>query len=442
MKTYRSQDNQFETLNQKVKTNYKKLRRRNTLFSIFLVALLLISGASLFSFFTSNHEYTEKKVAYEEQIQTLQQERDDILSGKIATATKPFKDVLQDNLAGLKEYPIEENNYQVPIEGTNSRLTINKNNIFVSDNAKILDKEVKRKIYELNKQLAASTEGAQLEVVTVKNLPNGESIESYANTIFNQLGIGDKEKNNGVLYLIALEDREFRLEVGYGLEGLIPDGAASDIIEDSDVVDAFKDEAYSKGVTQVVDEVFSLMNTKTALVDSQIEALQGEKSSLVAGHWASLVGLVLLILIGLVFFINSLKIRGALKQLYQSYLAQTKTNTTENTIKVASIKQTELYALMLSEAGLFLTLGGLQRSITQGKLLKNPNAKRMAFGRVLVNDTLYGGDGHVLTTAYLLSNYNSSNWSKSDNDSSSGGGGSWGSFGGGSSGGGGASGGW
>lgn len=441
MKTYRSHANQSEHLNQKIVNNYRSIRKRSSILTGVFLIVMVISGLSLYQFFIANNQYEDKKTSYEAQIQTLQQEREDILSGKISVATKPFKEVLQENLAGLKEYPTAEDNYQVPIEGTNSSLTINKNNIFVSDNAKILDKETKQKIYDLNKQLAASTEGAQLEVVTVPQLPNGESIESYANTIFNQLGIGDKEKNNGVLYLIALEDREFRLEVGYGLEGLIPDGAASDIIDNSDVVDAFKDENYGKGVTQVVEEVFSLMNTKTALVDSQIDKLASEKSSLVVRHWAGLISLILVILVSFIIVIKSLKARRPLKNSYQDYLAQTTTGTVENETKVANIKQTDLYYIMLSGLAFAVTSKGIRKAITQGKLLKHPNAKRLMFGRVLVGDTLYAGDGHVLTTAYLLSNYNSKNWSD-NNNSGSGGGSSWGSFGGGSSGGGGASGGW
>ena len=83
-------------------------------------------------------------------------------------------------------------------------------------------------------------------------------------------------------------------------------------------------------------------------------------------------------------------------------------------------------------------MSGVKRSVIQGRLLKQPNAKKMGMGRVLIGDTLYGGYGQVLTYSYLSSNYNSAN----HNSSSGGSGGSWGSFGGGSSGGGGASGGW
>ena len=103
-------------------------------------------------------------------------------------------------------------------------------------------------------------------------------------------------------------------------------------------------------------------------------------------------------------------------------------------------KQTELYNILLSGLLIGLSVGGINRAITQGKLLQNPYAKKQRFGRILIGDTLYAGNGDILTTAYLASNYNSRNWS--NNDNGSGGGSSWGSFGGGSSGGGGASGGW
>ena len=209
-----------ERLQQEVVENYRKLRKRNGVFSLILVIVLLISGFGLFNLITSNG-YGDKKVAYDQQLTTLNQQREDILSGKKVTVNQSFKTTMNDNLANLKEYPKNVNNYDVAIKDTNGHLTINKNNIFVPDNAKMLSQKTKEKIYQLNKQLAASTNGAQFEVVTVPELPRGEDIESYANKIFNQLGIGDKNENNGVLYLVALDEREFRLEVGYGLEGLM-----------------------------------------------------------------------------------------------------------------------------------------------------------------------------------------------------------------------------
>lgn len=444
---YRSeQNNQPQQLNQRIVEHYRTLKRRNAIFIIILLWILL-SCVFLFSlFFITDNRYPEKLATYEQLLTTLEQERADIESGKVATVTKSFDVVLQENLAGLKEYPRKESNYSVSIKDTNSHLTINKNNIFVSDNAAILNDQTKQTIYDLNKQLAASTNGAQLEVVTVDNLPNGEDIESYANKIFNQLGIGNQEENNGVLYLIALEDREFRLEVGYGLEGLIPDGTADNIINDDQVVDAFKDEQYDTGVTQVLEQVFALMNTKTALVDSKINQVNAQKSSATFSHWLSFTLLLIFLLLSLFLIIKLTRAGKVLKQCYQDYHEQMAVYSNEiakedASLLIEKIKQTNFYYILLSGAFLISSKRSLHRAITRGKLLKNPTAQPKSFGRILIGDTLYSGNGDILTTAYLASNYNSSNWS--DNDSSgSGGGSSWGSFGGGSSGGGGASGGW
>lgn len=442
----RSSQNNHPSLNQQIINHYRSLKRRNEIVTVILLWVLLSCGFFFSLFFITDNHYPAKMASYDQQLQTLNQERADIESGKVAEATKSFDTILQDNLNHLKEYPQQENNYSISIDGTNSNLVINKNNIFVSDNAAMLDGPMKKKIYDLNKQLAASTNGAQLEVVTVRRLPNGEDIESYANKIFNQLGIGNKEENNGVLYLIALDDREFRLEVGYGLEGLIPDGTANNIINDDDVVDAFKDERYADGVNQVVDQVFSLMNTKTALVDSKINQVKEQQRSAKFSHWGLFSLLLLLMTLSLFFIIKLIRAKGTLKQAYNDYLEQMSAysksiDPNDPQFLQKKMKQTDFYYILLSGTFLILSKRSLRRAITRGKLLKNPAAQQKAFGRILIGDTLYSGNGDILTTAYLASNYNSSNWS--DNDSSgSGGGSSWGSFGGGSSGGGGASGGW
>ena len=94
-----------------------------------------------------------------------------------------------------------------------------------------------------------------------------------------------------------------------GLEGLIPDGKADDIINNDDVVDAFKDEDYDTGVSQVVDEVFGIMNTKTALVDSQIKNVESQRTKLMFFHWTGVVILGLLVFVSLLLVVNLLRAR-------------------------------------------------------------------------------------------------------------------------------------
>lgn len=443
------QQRNFDRLNKRAQETFQRLNRKSRIQQLCL-SLMLITCLGLLVLRllpANNQSYAENNQKYAAQIEQLESEKAAILSGDKEVATGNFKETLDENLANLKDYPEQNDLYTVNIKGTNASIRLNRNNLFISDNANMLNKETKKKIYDLNKQLAASTNGAQLQVVTVPELPSGESIESYAEKIFNQLGIGNKDENNGVLYLIALEDREFRLEVGYGLEGLITDSTADDIINDDDVVEDFGDEKYDAAVSQVVDEVFEIMNSKTALVDSQIAAITRTKRNSQLLFWLQIVILSIGILLFAGFLISSLRGRSLMKQHYQAFQTDLETfqrgrSAQEKTARITKIKRTPFYYLMMAGIGTIWSAGQVRNAIKRGKILaKYPKAKKQSMGRILVGDTLYGYNGDVITTAYLASHYNPSNHSDSGSGGS-GGGGSWGSFGGGSSGGGGASGGW
>jgi uncharacterized protein len=93
----------------------------------------------------------------------------------------------------------------------------------------------------------------EIAVVTIPNL-GGDSIENYANELFREWGIGTKENNNGVLLLVSKEDRQMRIEVGYGLEGALPDATASSIIR-NDITPLFKQNEYDAGIQTGVDKI-------------------------------------------------------------------------------------------------------------------------------------------------------------------------------------------
>ena len=98
----------------------------------------------------------------------------------------------------------------------------------------------RKQAHQLTQQLAAfeKRSGIQLVVVSVDNL-DGETIEEYGYQLGRHWGIGQKGKNNGVLLLIALDERKVRIEVGYGLEGALPDAIAANIIQ-TRILPAFK----------------------------------------------------------------------------------------------------------------------------------------------------------------------------------------------------------
>jgi uncharacterized protein len=101
---------------------------------------------------------------------------------------------------------------------------------YVSDYAGVIDANSKTALETYSARVEQST-GAQMAFVTVQSL-EGEAIEDVANDIFRGFGIGQKGKDNGVLLLLVSGDRRFRLEIGHGLEPILPDGLDGQILLD------------------------------------------------------------------------------------------------------------------------------------------------------------------------------------------------------------------
>jgi uncharacterized protein len=99
------------------------------------------------------------------------------------------------------------------------------------------------------------THGIEMAVVVVGSL-DGLSIEEFAEQLFNRWGIGKKNRDNGVLFLWSTGDRKVRVEVGYGLEGVLPDGKAGAIL-DAYVIPRFKDGEFDAGVVAGVEAVLA-----------------------------------------------------------------------------------------------------------------------------------------------------------------------------------------
>ncbi|WP_424033425.1 TPM domain-containing protein [Methylocella sp.] len=101
--------------------------------------------------------------------------------------------------------------------------------------------------------------GIQLVVATVNSL-DGDEIEPYANALFRDWKLGEKDKNNGVLLLIAPNQHRVRIEVGYGLEGTLTD-ALSKIIISNAMAPRFKAGDYGGGVERGVDDIITVLTT-------------------------------------------------------------------------------------------------------------------------------------------------------------------------------------
>ena len=104
--------------------------------------------------------------------------------------------------------------------------------------------------------------GAQMVIAIFPSL-DGESLEDFSIRLAERWRVGQKALDNGVILLVFAKDRKVRLEVGYGLEGAIPDAVAGQIIRDS-IGPAFREGRYASGLEAAVNAVFARIDATPA----------------------------------------------------------------------------------------------------------------------------------------------------------------------------------
>jgi uncharacterized protein len=157
----------------------------------------------------------------------------------------------------------------------------------VVDNANILSSSEQAALEQKLVALDDSTSN-QIAILTIKSL-NGEPIEEVANATFREWGIGNKKTKNGVLVLVAIEDRKIRIEVGYGLEGAIPDITANDIIN-NDIKPNFKQTKYFDGLNAAIDNL-----SKAAA--GEYHVAREKKTTKGNGGGGSILGIIIIVII-------------------------------------------------------------------------------------------------------------------------------------------------
>jgi len=148
---------------------------------------------------------------------------------------------------------------------------------FVNDYTDTIGGEQKQSLENKLSQIEKST-GNEIAIVIIKNL-QGDTIENFAEKLFKDWGIGKEKKDNGVLILVAKEDREMRIEVGYGLEGALTDAQSNWIINQV-MKPAFRNNDFYKGIDEAADKIIaatqgenipSLSTTKNERKNSDID---------------------------------------------------------------------------------------------------------------------------------------------------------------------------
>ncbi|MCB2293223.1 TPM domain-containing protein [Clostridium algoriphilum] len=151
---------------------------------------------------------------------------------------------------------------------------------YVNDYAKVIDNNSAQYILSVGRELEAKT-GAEATVVVVDSL-QGETIETYANGIFRSWGIGQKDKNNGLLILLSMKEKQWRVEVGTGLEGAVTDIYSARVMNEL-AVPKFKQGKYGEGFkaaySTLADNIAKEYNVKLEKNVNVQQINQNEKGS-------------------------------------------------------------------------------------------------------------------------------------------------------------------
>jgi uncharacterized protein len=136
----------------------------------------------------------------------------------------------------------------------------------VVDQAGVLSPVVRSNVAAQSKELEEKS-GIQLVVATARSLPGGD-IETYANQLFRAWQLGQAQKNNGILLLVAPNERKVRIEVGYGFEGTLTDAVSSTIISGA-IIPHFKRGDFSGGVEAGVRGIIAVLRTDSSQWQAQ-----------------------------------------------------------------------------------------------------------------------------------------------------------------------------
>lgn len=141
---------------------------------------------------------------------------------------------------------------------------------WVSDFAGVISQDQKEKISALISELEVKT-SAEIAVVTQKTIAPYDEFQ-YAQMLFDQWKIGKQGKDNGVLILVAVEERAWRIHTGYGVEGILPDAVCSRIGQEQ-MVPFLRDGDYSQGIYSAVAAIADIISKDAAVSLSHLEGV-------------------------------------------------------------------------------------------------------------------------------------------------------------------------
>jgi uncharacterized protein len=163
----------------------------------------------------------------------------------------------------------------------------------VNDFANVISPQYEQKLTQITGELLKKTE-VPVVVVTVPDI-GGEDYNEYANRLYETWGIGKKGDNRGVLVFVTLKERKMRIETGYGIEGLIPDGLAGEI-RDKYMIPYLKQDRFGEGILNGTLAIANIIaeDAKVSLTGQMPVQRPPRRRSLFAGLFPIIIFLLLL----------------------------------------------------------------------------------------------------------------------------------------------------
>ncbi len=177
----------------------------------------------------------------------------------------------------------------------------------VSDWAGIMSEDAKSRLEEILGDFEEKT-GNQIAVATFTTL-EGDSLEDFSIRLAEKWKIGQKGKDSGIILLIIKDDRLVRIEVGYGLEGVIPDAVASQIIRGV-IVPSFQKGDFDGGITLAVQTMIRIISGENSAIPEENKIRSGSMAYLLNIRAIKTTIIVIFILIVLLFIIDIFRYGG------------------------------------------------------------------------------------------------------------------------------------
>lgn len=154
--------------------------------------------------------------------------------------------------------------------GTKSIQAAQQQSEWVKDQAGVLNQKTINQVDQINQQLTKVKGKPQYAVITTNHIGDGGNLDDYTQDLFDKYQIGQKGWDNGVLFVLAVKQHQYRFQTGYGMESVIPDGDAEQIVTPT-VTKDLKAKKYSQAVSLVSSKTCTLIKQAKIMTPLQIK---------------------------------------------------------------------------------------------------------------------------------------------------------------------------